>query len=165
MMFTFFNQIGLMRFFRCIKPTNNGLHPVSANSCPPSFTAFQFRNTKKFASFISRMRFFLILNITRGCYIPKIGKTIVARIAINMVNVVNRLFTSCVKPSKATSAVCYFVNTNNRIPFRFYASCNSAWNNFSASFYFPSKNTRFGGIMQKSTQLIKCDFVHTFSIL
>ena len=164
MMFTFCTQIGLMRFLGCVKPTNDGVCPIGANPRSPSFTAFQFRNTKKPTSFISRMRFFLILNITRRCYISKIDKTIVARIAINVINVIKWLFASYVKPSKTTGAVSYFVNTNNRISFRLHVSSNSPRNNFSASFYLPSKNSCFGIVAQKRTQLSMCDFGHAFSI-
>ena len=163
-MLAFFIQIGLMRFFGRVKPTNDNLCSIGANSRSPSFTAFQFRNTKKPASFISGMRFFLILNITRRCYISKIDKTIVARIAINVVNVVQRLFTGYVKPSKPTSPIPSFVNTNNRVSFRFYVPRNSPRNNFSASFYLPSKNSCFGIVVQKRTQLSMCDFGHAFSI-
>ena len=164
MMFTFCTQIGLMRFLGCVKPTNDGLCPIGANSRSPSFTAFQFRNTKKPASFISNVRLFLVLNIARSSYVAKIIKTIIARVAINMINVVQRLFTSYVKPSKSTSSVSSFVNTNNCISFRLYVPSNSPRNNLSAGFYFPSKNSRFGIVVQKRTQLSMCDFGHAFSI-
>ena len=164
-MLTFCTQIGFMRFFGRIKPTNNGVRSVSANPSTPFFTTFQFRNTKKPTSFISGMCSFLVLNITRSGYISKVGKSIIARVAINVVNVVKRLLTRYIKPSKTTSGVTYFVDTNNRISFRLHVPGNSSRNNFATSFYFPSKNTCFGIVVQNSTQLSKCDFGHALSIL
>lgn len=166
MIFAFCVQIGLMRFFRRIKPTNDCLYAIGANSRAPSFTAFQFRDAKKAASFVARVCSFLILNVARRRNIAKIAKCVVARVAVNMVNVAGRPFTSHVKPGQTTGSVSSFVDADNCVSFRFGITGNRPRNNFTACFDAPSKATCFGIVVQQRTQLVKCDvkMAHAISL-
>lgn len=158
MMQTLKFQIGLVRFFGGVKPTNQRIYTVCANSSAPTFTTFKFRNTQKTASFIARVCSFLILNVACCRNITKIVKRIVARIAVDMVYIANRPAASYIKPRQSVNVIAPFVDTNNRVSFGFSVPSNRPWNNFTARFNAPSKLPCFGIVVQQRTQLVKCDF-------
>ena len=166
MMFAFRGQIGLMRFFRRIKPANNGLYAVSANSRAPSFATFKFRYTQKPSGFIACMRPFLVLNVFCCRNIAKIAKSIIPGIAVNVVNVAGRPDSNHVKPCQPTGSISSFVNSDNCVSFRLGISSNRPWNNFAARFHTPSKDTCFGIVVQQCTQLVKCNvkMAHAISL-
>ena len=163
---TFCFQICLMSFFRRIKPTNECVNTICANPCTPTFAAFKFGNAQKAASFVSGVSSFLVLNVARSRNIAKIAKCIVARVAVNMINVVTGPFTCHVKPRKSTGAICYFVDPHNRVSFRLDVPSNRPRNNLATRFNAPGKQTVFGIVVQHCTQLVKCDvsMAHAISL-
>lgn len=158
MMQTLKFQIGLMRFFGGVKPTNQRIYTVCANSRTPTPTTFKFRNTQKTTRFIACVRSFLILNVACRRNITKIVKRIVARVAIDMVYITNRPAAGHIKPRQSVNVIAPFVNANNRVSFGFSVPSNCPLNNFTARFNAPSKLPCFGIVVQQRTQLIKCDF-------
>ena len=158
-------NIGLMRFFRRIKPTYKFLNAVCANTRSPSFAAFKFRYTQKTASFVAFMSTFLILNVFCRRNISKITKRIVARVSVNVINITNRPFTCHVKPCQSARPISYIVDADNRIAFRLHIPRNCARNYFSACFNAPSKNTSFGVVKQKFKQFFVAKLVFFHALI
>lgn len=166
MMFAFCNQIGLMRFFGRIKPANDGLYAVGANSRSPSFATFKFRHAQKPPGLVAGMCSFLVLNVARRRNIAKVAKSIVARIAVNVVNVARGPCAGHVKPRQPIGSVPSFVNSDSCVSFRLGIPSNRPRNNFTAHFDAPSKAPCFGIVVQQCTQLVKCDvkMAHAISL-
>ena len=158
MMQTLKFQIGLMRFFGGVKPADQRIHAVCANSSAPTLTTFKFRNTQKTASFIACVCSFLVLNVARCRNITKVVKCIVARVPVNMVYIAGRPAASYIKPRQSVNVIAPFVDTNNRVSFGFSVPSNRPWNNFTARFNAPNKLPCFKIVVQQRTQLVKCDF-------
>mgnify|MGYP003339042601 CR=1 len=146
-----------MSFFWCIKPTEQNGYAVGANSCAPTFTAFEFRYAQQTTGFVSCVCPSLILNIFSSGYVTKIIESIVTRIAINVINVSCRPKAGNVKPSQPTSPVSSFVYPNGHVSFWLGVTSNSPRNDFSTRLYLPSEKSGFGTVVQQSTQLVKCD--------
>ena len=163
---TFCFKICLMRFLGRVKPTNQRVDTVRTNSCTPSFTAFKFGNTQKSSSFVSNVCTFLVLNVARSRNISKIAKSIVAWVAVNVVNVTQRPCAGHVKPRQTAGSIPSFVDTNNCVSFRFGIPRNRPRNNLTARFDAPSKLACFGIVVQQCTQLVKCDvkMAHAISL-
>ena len=159
-------QVGLMRFFGRIKPTDQRVDAVCANPRTPSLAAFKFGNTQKSSGFVSGVRSFLVLNIARSRNITKVAKCVIAWVTINVVDIVTRPRTGHVKPSKPASAVSSFIDPHNCVSFGFGVPGNRPRNNFATRFYAPSENTCFGIVVQQCTQLVKCDvkMAHAISL-
>ena len=166
MMQSFCLHVGLMRFFRRVKPTYQLVDAVSANSCSPPFATFKFRHSQKPRSFIANVRSLLVLNVARRRNIPKIAKRIISGVAVNVVNVARGPCASYVKPRQPTSSVPFFVDLYNCISFRLGIPGNCPWNNSTACFYTPSKAACFGIVVQQCTQLVKCNvkMAHVISL-
>ena len=164
MNFALYLQIRLMRFFWRIKPSDKRIYALSANACPPFFGPTWFRYAKKPACFVARMRAALVLYITRSRYVSKIVKSIVLRIPDNVINIIQRPMAGYVHPRKSASSIRLRINPNDSVPVGSNVSCNSSRNYLSASFNFPSKNSRFQGVTQNIAQLIKCNFIHALSL-
>ena len=166
MMQTLCFQIGLMRFLGRVKPTNQCVDTVCANPRAPSLAAFEFGNAQKPSRFVSGVRTFLVLNVARSRNITKIAKCVIARVAVNVVNIIIRPCAGHVKPSKPTSAVTSFIDPHNCVSFGFGVPSNRPRNNFAARFYAPGKDTCFGIVVQQCTQLVKCDvkMAHAISL-
>ena len=150
-------NVRLMSFFRGVKPSYERGHAVSAYTRAPTFAVFEFRHAKKAASFVSRMRSRLILNVFRSRYIAKIFKRVISRIAVNVVNVSCWPMPHHIKPRQSVRPVPPAIYADDCVSFRFGVTCNSARNNFSASLYEPSKYAGFRAVVQNCTQLIKRD--------
>ena len=165
-MFAFCNQIGLMRFFRRIKPANNGLYAVGANSRSPSFATPKLRHPQKPPGLVTGVCSFLVLNVARRRNITKVAKSIVARVAVNVINGTRRPRTGHIKPRQPISSVASFIDANNSVSFRFGIPSNHPRNNFTARFDAPSKAPCFGIVVQQCTQLVKCDvkMAHAISL-
>jgi len=151
--------IGLMRLFRCVKPAYEFVNAVCANPRSPSAAAFEFGNPQKPSRLVACVRLFLVLNVARSRNVAEIEKRIVARVAVNMVNIASRPFVCHVKPSQPTRFVPFVVNPNDCVPFWFNIPRNRPWNDFAARFDAPSKATRFGSVVQYCSQLVRCDVV------
>ena len=156
-MLTFDFQVGLMRFLRSIKPSNQRMHAVCANPRAPSLAASQLRHPQQSAGFIPCVRSFLILNVACGRYVAQIFERVVARIAVNVVYIACRPCTSHVKPRQTIGAIPFFINANNAVTFRPNVPGNGSRNNFTARFDAPSKASCFGIVAQQRAQLVKCD--------
>jgi len=157
MLRSFSYQVCLMGFLGRVKPTDKRRNTICADASAPALAAFQFRYAKQLARFITRMRAFLILNVSRSRYISKIVKRIISRVAVNVVNIIKRPIFSNVKPSQSTGYVPFFVYSDYCVPFGLNVARNRPRNNFSACFYFPRKNAGFGVVVQQCTQLVECD--------
>lgn len=162
---SFSRQIGLMRFFRGIEPTDKGGNAVRTNSSAPTFATFKFRNAQIAACFVAAMRSFLILYVFGCTYVAQIIKTIITRISVYMVNIALRPFFGYIKPSKPTCSIRHLIYSNNDVAFRFSVSCNDTWNNFTTSLNPPSKNSSAKIVMQKRTQLLKSNFVFSHALI
>lgn len=165
-MLTFDFQVGLMRFLRSIKPSNQRMHAVCANPRAPSLAASQLRHTQQSAGFIPCMRSFLILNVACGRYVAQIFERVVARIAINVVYIACRPHAGHVKPCQTIGAVPLFIYANDAIPLGLNVSSNCSRNNFSTRFDAPNKVAGFGVVVQQCTQLVKCNvkMAHAISL-
>lgn len=149
--------IGLMRFLRRIKPSYEFVNPVCTDSRSPSLTPFKFGNAQQTASFIAGVCSLLVLNVACRRYIAEIAKRVVAGVAINVINIARGPCAGHVKPSKPVGTVVPFVYSNNSVSVKLNVASRRPWDNFSASFYFPSKFACFGTVVQYCTQLVKCD--------
>ena len=156
-MLSFHFQIGLMRFFGRIKPANDGLYAVGANPRTPPFAAFKFRHAQKPPGLVAGMCSFLVLNVARRRNIAKVAKSIVARIAVNVVNVARGPCAGHVKPRQPIGSVPSFINADNAVTFGPNVPGNGPRNNFTARFDAPSKAPCFGVVVQQHAQLVKCD--------
>jgi hypothetical protein len=152
-------QICLVRFFCGVKPSNQHLYTVCANTRAPSFAASQLRHTQQSAGLISCVRLFLILNVACGRYVSQIFERVIAWIAINMIYVARRPHASHVKPSQTIGAVPSFIDANDAVAFGLNIPSNCSRNNFTTRFNAPSKESCFRVVVQQCTQLIKCDVI------
>ncbi len=159
-------HIGLMRFFWRVKPAYQPVDAVGANSCPPSFATFKFRHSQKPRSLIAGVRSLLVLNVLRCRNIAKIAKRIVARVAVNVINVACGPCAGYVKPCQPIGSVPSFVNSDSCVSFRLGVPGYRPRNNFTARFDAPSKTPCFGIVVQQCTQLVKCDvkMAHAISL-
>lgn len=166
MMQPFCFQIGLMRFFRRVKPAYQLVNAVGANSSPPSFATFKFRHSQKPCGLIAGMCSFLILNVARCRNVAKVAERVVARIAVNVVNIACGPCAGCVKPRQPTGSIASFIDANNCVSFRLGIPSNRPWNNFTARFNAPSETPCFGIVVQQCTQLVKCEvkMAHAISL-
>ena len=166
MMQPFCFQIGLVRFFRRVKPAYKLVNTVGANSCSPSFATFRFRHPQKPRRLIARVRSLLVLNIARCRNVTKIAKRIVAGVAVNVVNITRRPFAGNVKPCESIGSIAPFINANNCVSFRLGIPGNRPRNNFTACFNAPSETPCFGIVVQQCTQLVKCEvkMAHAISL-
>jgi hypothetical protein len=149
--------IGLMRFFRRIKPSYESVNSVCTNPRSPSFTAFKFRHPQKPRSFIAGVCSLLVLNVARRRYITEIAKRVIARVAVNVINIARGPCAGHVKPCQPIGSVTSFVDPDSRVSFGFGIPSDRPRNNFTARFDAPSKATCFGIVAQQRTQLVKCD--------
>lgn len=161
MILTFCRNISLMRFFGCIKPTNHFLHSVSAYSRSPFLTAFHFGYAKKATCFISSVWSFLVLYVFGPCDISKVCKTIVSRVSVNVINIIQSVVSGHIQPSQSAGPVPFLSNADNNIAFWFHVPGNSTRNNFFASLYSPSKNASLRVVIQNCKQLSVGDFSHS----
>lgn len=157
--------IRLMRLFRRIKPTNDRLYAIGANTRSPSFAAFHFRYPQKPSCFVAGMRSSLVLNVARCRNIAEVTERIIAWVAVNVIYITQRPFTSCVKPRQTTGSVPSFVDPDGCVPFRVGIPSNRAWNNFTTCFYPPRKTTCFGSVVQQHAQLVKCDIKMAHAVI
>lgn len=166
MMQTLCFHIGLMRFFWCVKPAYQPVDAVGANSRSPSFATFKFRHTQKPPGLVASVRSFLVLNVARRRNIAKVAKSIVARVAVNVVNVARGPCAGHVKPRQPIGPVPSFVDSDSCVSFGLGIPSNRPWNNFTARFNAPSKAPCFGIVVQQCTQLVKCDvkMAHAISL-
>ena len=158
--------IRLMRLFRRIKPTNDRLYAIGANTRSPSFAAFHFRYPQKPSCFVAGMRSSLVLNVARCRNIAEVTERIIAWVAVNVIYITQRPFTSCVKPRQTTGSVSSFINADNAVTFGLNVPGNGPRNNFTARFDAPSKAPCFGVVVQQRAQLVKCDvkMAHAISL-
>jgi len=164
MMQPFCGYIGLMRFFWRVKPTKNFLNAVGANPRAPTTAMFLFRHAQKAASFIAAMRASLILVVTRRRNITQILKSVVARVAVNVIYGAGRPLTGHVKPRQTAVAIANALDADDFVAVGVAVPRNCANYNFAARFYFPSKNSRCWVVIQHVLQLFNSNLAHAASI-
>jgi hypothetical protein len=118
-------NIASMGFFWRIKSAFRILFALYGKLCAPFLIVLC--HTKKLA-FIVLMGFAHILVILRFCYIPKINKSVVCWIAVNVVNYSIWKFTSHIKPSKPMAIMFNIVNINSIMTAFHWVSSNLSGN-------------------------------------
>ena len=152
-----------MCFFRRFKMPNQHLHAVSTNTRSPAFSYGMPRYAQQ-ATFISFMRLCLVLCIVACCYISKVVKSIVRRIAVYMVNVVYRPSAIDVHPSKSVSAVAFSVQRNNKVQVPVFSASYGSNLDSSIGAYLPPEDTSFKVVVQHLFNNFTCNSIHSWSI-
>jgi len=150
MKFSFCDQIGFMRFFRGIEPSQKVMHAVDAN--PGSVFTVPFRYTKK-SCLISRMSNLLILNVFGSANIPKVIDTIVGWISIDVINIIHRKISVNVQPCQSVCSPSNTVNRNYNVTAPIDCSGYTSYFYSAVRFFDPCKNPRVGIIIEP---FLKC---------
>ena len=150
--------VSLVRFFWGVEMASK-IFTFSCNLYPrPPFPSrFNFRNTF-IARFIGRGHFSVsaILNVIT---FSQISKTVIRRIAINVVNQFIRPFSSYKKPSQSLSIIQTIINANTNIPIWVNTSSRHSSLTSTSAINFPCKISRFWIIVQKFKNAACCNFI------